>query len=217
MADVEIGYVNAETEGRGCLKTVAAWSCVVGGMLWGLKPLYDWLVLGRRANTGYIASDFTDWIKFLFPFFCLGGLYVLFALYKGKVRKSVVILAAALVFNGLFHFFEIYFTGSGIPFGLLFLFSGTLLLLAGAGSLMIQLRGSQEIPRALARSAEALFTVTLLFCLLPFLSGSLPERILTPVMVLLMLLTGFIWAAMGAVLAGIVRKEASVKLGKSEV
>lgn len=191
------------------MKTGAAWLCVIGGMLWGLKPVYDWLVLGRKVNTGYMASDFTDWIKFLFPLLCLGGLYVLYALYKEKVRKSTIILAAALFLNGLFHFFEIYFTGSGIPFGLLFMFSGTLLLLVGAGFLVIQLHGSKDIPRSLARLAETLFAVTLLFCLLPFVSESLPEALLTPVMVALMLLVGFIWAAMGAVLASIVKKEAS--------
>lgn len=181
---------------------------MIGGVLWGLKPLYDWLVLGRRVNTGYMASDFTDYIKFLFPLLCLGGLYVLYSLYKEKVRKSAFILAAALLFNGLFHFFEIYFTDSEIPFGLVFMFSGTVLLLIGAGFLVIQLHGSKDIPRSLARVAEILFAVTVLFCLLPFVSGSLPEALLTPVMVALMLLVGFIWAAMGAVLVNIVKKEA---------
>lgn len=182
------------------MKTAAAWLCVVGGVLWGLKPLYDWIVLDRSVNTGYAASDFTDYVKFLFPLFCLGGLFVLFKLYKEWIKKSARILALALLFNSLFHFFEIYFTDSGIPFGLLFLFSGTLLLVVGARLLAIELRRRKEVPRLLPLLADGLFAVTLLFSLLPFVSGSLPEAALTPIMVALMLMIGFSWAGMGAVL-----------------
>lgn len=188
------------------MKMAAAWLCVVGGGLWGLKPLYDWIVLDRRVNTGYVASDFTDYVKFLFPLFCLGGLFVLYSLYKERVKKAAVILAAALLFNSLFHFFEIYFTDSGIPFGLLFLFSGTLLLLIGARVLAMQLRAIKSTSRLLPPLADALFVTTLLFCVLPFVSGSLPETALTLVMVALMLLIGFSWAGMGAVLVKMIKE-----------
>jgi hypothetical protein len=186
------------------MKKLAAWSCLVGGLLWGMKPLYDWLVLDRRINTGYTTFNFTDYIKFIFPLLCLGGLFVLLSLYKKKVRNSVIILTLALVLNGLFHFFEIYYVNSGIPFGLLFLFSGILFLLIGAIFLVLQLKGIKSILRPLFWLSWALLLNTILFCLLPFVSGGLSEEILTPIMVGLMMLTGFIWAAIGGVLIKIV-------------
>lgn len=182
------------------MKTVAAWLCVAGGILWGLKPLYDWLVIGRQINTGYLARDWTDWIKFAFPLLCLGGIYVLYALYGKKLRKSLVVLALALLSNSMFHFFEIYFPDSGIPFGLLFLFSGTVLLLVGALVLMRQLHSNKEIHRSLFRLASALFVVTLLFCLSPFLTGMFSEQLYTVLLISLMMGIGFVWAGIGGAL-----------------
>lgn len=182
------------------MKIVAAWLCVAGGILWGVKPLYDWLVIGRQINMGYLASDWTDYIKFAFPLLCLGGIYVLYALYGKKLRKSLVILALALICNSMFHFFEIYFPDSGIPFGLLFLFSGTVLLLIGALVLMRQLRSTKDIHRSLFRLASALFVVTLLFCVSPFLGGVLSEQVYTVLLISLMMGIGFVWAGIGGVL-----------------
>ena len=182
------------------MKTLAGWICVAGGILWGLKPLYDWLVIGRQLNTGYLASDWTDYIKFAFPLFCLGGIYVLYVLYGNKLRKALVILAMALIFNGLFHFFEIYYPNSGVPFGLLFLFSGTVLLVIGSLVLMRQLKANKEIPRSLFRLAFALFVVTLLFCVSPFLMGMFSEQVYTVLLISLMMGVGFVWAGIGGVL-----------------
>ncbi|MGI2328405.1 hypothetical protein [Planococcus sp. YIM B11945] len=199
------------------MKTVAAWFCIVGGLLWGLKPLYDWLVLERTINRGYVASDMTDYIKFVFPLLCFGGLAVLYSLYKNTARKSVIILAAALLFNSLFHFFEIYSPGSGIPFGLLFMFSGTVFLLMGALVLVVELKRTKGVPRQLGRLAETLFAATLLFCIFPFVSGIFTDAAATPILVALMLAVGFIWSAIGFSLLKIVQKEAAEipKIGKA--
>lgn len=191
------------------LRKLSAWLCFVGGMLWSLKPLYDWLILDRRINTGYVGTDISDYIKFTFPLLCLGGLFVLFSLYKNKVRKSVIILAVALLLNGLFHFFEIYYSGSAIPFGLLFMFSGTIFLLIGAITLVIQLKANEHIPRSLFWLAKALLVSTLLFCIFPFVQGSFSDELLTPIMVVLMMFVGFIWAIIGVVLIKIINKGSS--------
>lgn len=182
------------------MKIVAAWFCVAGGILWGLKPLYDWLVIGRQINMGYLASDWTDWIKFTFPLLCLGGIYVLYTLYGKKLRKSLGILALALICNSMFHFFEIYFPDSGIPFGLLFLFSGTVLLVMGSLVLMRELNRNKEIHRSLFRLVSALFILTLLFCVSPFLTAMFSEQVYTVLLISLMMGVGFVWAGIGGVL-----------------
>ncbi|MFD1739519.1 hypothetical protein ACFSCX_23845 [Bacillus salitolerans] len=191
------------------MRTIALWLCIIGGLLWGLKPLYDVLVLDRRINTGYLASDVTDYIKFLFPLFCLGGVFVLFSLYKKKVRASISILAVAVLFHGLFHFSEMYFPNSDIPFGLLFMFSGLVLLLIGAAFLVVQLRREKDIPRLLFRLAVVLFSITFLFCLLPFVSGVFTAELLTGLMVGFMLGIGITWSAIGIALLIIVKSDPS--------
>lgn len=193
------------------MKTLAAWLCVAGGILWGLKPLYDWLVIGRQMNTGYLAGDWTDYVKFAFPFLCLGGVYVLYALYGNKLRKSLVVLALALICNGLFHFFEIYSPDSGIPFGLLFLFSGSVLLVIGALVLMCQLNANKEIRRSLFRLGAALFVVALLFCVSPFLMGMFSEQVYTVLVISLMMAVGFVLAAVGGVLLRVVGSNEVIK------
>lgn len=191
---------------------MAAWLCIAGGILWGLKPLYDWLVIGRQMNMGYQASDWSDYIKFAFPFLCLGGVYVLYTLYGKKLQKSLAILALALICNGLFHFFEIYYPDSGIPFGLLFLFSGTVLLVIGALVMVLQLLKNKEIPRSLFRLASALFGVSLLFCVSPFLTGVFSEQVYTVLLISIMMAIGFVWAAIGGVVLRMIgRKELSKK------
>jgi peptidoglycan/LPS O-acetylase OafA/YrhL len=188
------------------LRRLTAWFCLVGGLLWGLKPLYDWLVLNRTINTGYTASDVTDYIKFIFPLLCLGGIFVLYSLYKNKIRKSIILLTLAILLNSLFHFTEMYFYGTDIPFGLLFLLTGLVFQLIGALTLTVQLKGIESHPRSLYRLAACLFVTTLLICLLPFVSGSFPEVILTTIMVVLMMLIGFTWAVIGGVLISMANK-----------
>lgn len=192
------------------MRSLSARLCIVGGLFWGLKPLYDWLLLDRRVNTGYLASDLTDYIKFLFPLLCLGGIFVLSSLYQKKVCLSTIILSISLLFNGLFHFFEVYITESSIPFGLLFMFTGTLFLFIGSISLVVQLKHIKSIPRPLFWLAQALFVITLLFCLFPFVSRSLPISLLTPIMVGLMMLVGLIWASIGGVLLKKIKKDSSI-------
>lgn len=182
------------------MKALAAWLCVAGGILWGMKPLYDWLVIGRQLNMGYLASDWTDYVKFAFPLLCFGGIYVLSVLYGKKLRKSLVILSLALMCNSMFHFFEIYFPDSSIPFGLLFLFSGTVLLLIGALVLMSQLHSNKAIHSSLFRLAAAMFVVTLLFCVSPFLMEMFSEPVYTMLLISLMMGIGFVWAGIGGVL-----------------
>jgi len=50
------------------MKKLYAVLCVIGGLLWGLKPGYDWLVNGREINTGYTPSDWII-VNFCFPCF----------------------------------------------------------------------------------------------------------------------------------------------------
>lgn len=190
------------------MKTMAACLCIVGGILWGMKPLYDFVVIGRQINTGYFASDWTDYVKFVFPLLCLGGIYVLHVLYSRKLKNPLLLLSAALVFNGLFHFFEIYFPDTGIPFGLLFLFSGTVLLAVGSFMLMRRISFHKEIPRVLLWLTRTLFAVTLLFCLSPFLTGLFQEQFYTMMLISLMMAVGFIWAGIGGALLAAIQGKA---------
>lgn len=179
--------------------------CLVGGLLWGAKPVYDWLVIGREINTGYTAFDWTDYIKFVFPLLCLGGVIVLLALYKKQVKVSAIILFISLVLHALFHFAEIYLTDSGIPFGVLFLLTGMITLLIGSTSLFLKLKKDKTIPKILYKLALSLSITTLLFCLLPlFVSQPLNDAIEAPIMVGLMMLIGLIWAAIGSALYQII-------------
>jgi hypothetical protein len=177
-----------------------AWLCLFGGLLWGAKPVYDWLVLGREINTGYIVFDWSDYIKFTFPLLCLGGILILVSLYKKLVKGSSIILFASLVLNSLFHFSEIYLINMSIPFGLLFLLTGTITLLIGSCSLFLQLRKVSNIPRVLYHLAFGLTVATFSMCLLPFVAHILNDTIETAIMVGMMMLIGFIWAAIGGVL-----------------
>jgi hypothetical protein len=182
------------------MKKLFAWCCVFGGLLWGAKPVYDWLILGREINTGHTVFDWTDYIKFAFPLLCLGGIMILVSLYKKQVKVSAIILFISLILNGLFHFSEIYLTNLSIPFGLLFLLTGTITLLIGATGLVFQLKKITTIPRRLYNLALVLSVTTLFMCLLPFVSHLLNDTIETPIMVGIMMLIGFVWAAIGGVL-----------------
>lgn len=128
---------------------------------------------------------------------CLGGILILLSLYKKHIKVSAAILFISLILNALFHFSEIYLSNSNIPYGLLFLLSGTITLLIGSISLVLQLKKETTIPRILYRLALGLSITTFLMCLLPFVSQIINDTIETPIMVGLMMLIGFIWAAMG--------------------
>lgn len=178
-------------------KKLFVWLCVIGGVLWGIKPIYDGLVIGRKMNTGYIPSDPTDYIKFIFPFLCLGALFIIGTYYKKVVRSSVIVLTLGVILSGLFHFSEIYLYGSNLPFGLLFLFSGTILLLMGALMMYIQLRKIKSRNRLLSLSVFILFLDNLLLVVLAFLSEAIEQKVLEPFMFTQMIVVGWIWAVIG--------------------
>lgn len=179
------------------MSKMLGWLCVIGGLLWGVKPIYDAIVNGRKVNTGYIPSDPTDYISFIFPLLCLGGLLVVHTRYKKEVRSSISILVAAVILSGLFHFSEIYFYGSGLPFGFIFLFTGTTCMIIGSIYLFFQLRKMKGKSSFLSWTAFVLFLDNLLLVILAFLTELLPEEITNPIMVILLVSIGFIWAAFG--------------------
>src|SRR5690606_33278908 len=124
--------------------------------------------------------------------------------------KSVIILSLALISNGLFHFFEIYAPDSGIPFGLVFMFFGMLLLLTGAYLLMRELKRVERVSHSLVRLVQALFGAALLFCISPFVSGLLSDTAATPLLVLLMMAVGWLWSGIGLMLLKAVRKRSAI-------
>lgn len=179
------------------MKKILGLFCVIGGFLWGLKPIYDAIFNGRRMNQGYIPSDLTDYISFIFPFLCIGGLMVVYSHYKKEVRNSVMILIAAVILSGLFHFSEVYFYGSDIPFGFIFMFTGTICMIIGSIYLFFQLKKVRGITSFLSWTAIALFLDNFLLIVLAFLTEVLPEQITNPIMAILMVSVGFIWSVLG--------------------
>lgn len=179
------------------MNKILGWLCVIGGFFWGVKPIYDALVNGRRMNQGYIPSDPTDYFSFIFPLFCIGGLMVVYSLYKKEVRNSVIILITAVTLSVLFHFFEIYFYDSELPFGFIFLFTGTIFMIIGSIYLFFQLRKISGKTNLLSWTAIALFLDNCLLVVLAFLTKVLPEDITNPIMVILMVSVGPIWAIFG--------------------
>ena len=87
---------------------------------------YDWLGLGRVINRAYPPSDPTDYIEFIIPLLCLGGLYRVTRSYKELLGKAPLMVSVGLILTGAFHFSEAYLIDSNIPFGLIFLFIGHL-------------------------------------------------------------------------------------------
>lgn len=183
------------------------WLCVIGGLLWGVKPIYDVLFNGRKMNEGYTPSDPTDYIAFLFPLLCIGGLMAVYSHYKKEVRNSVICLYAAVLLSALFHFFEIYFYDSELPFGFIFLFTGIFCMLIGSLYLFFQLRKIKPAACLLMWTAFLLFLDNLLLVVTAFLTEVLPEKITNPTSAALFILIGFIWAVFGL---------AVVKAGKLE-
>ena len=179
------------------MRRILAWICVVGGFLWGIKPVYDALFNGRRMNTGYVPSDPTDYISFVFPLLCTAGLVALYARYGHKIKNSVILLIVSVWLSGCYHFFEIYYYGSGLPFGFIFLFTSILCMIVGALYLFIQLRKVGDAGRLLSWAAILLFIDNLLLLASGFLSELLPETLLNACMFILMIAIGFIWAVLG--------------------
>lgn len=189
-----------------------AWLCIIGGILWGVKPIYDALVNGREMNTGYTPTDPTDYIKFIFPLLCLGALRIIYNAYKKNVRNSVLILSVAVILTGLFHFFEIYFYDSSLPFGFIFLFFGLLGMIVGSLYLFIQLRKVKGTTNLLALAVFVLFLDNFLLVVLAFLMELLPVTISDPIMATLMISVGFIWALIGVALLK-EEKDTSINIG----
>lgn len=179
------------------MQKVLGWFCVIGGLLWGIKPLYDALVNGRRLNQGYIPSDPTDYISFIFPLLCISGLLAIYSLYKKEVRSSVIILITSIILSALFNFSEIYLYGSELPFGLLFLFTGTICMIIGSFYLYLQFKKARVTKNLLSWTSIVLFIDNILLVVLAFLSGVLPKDINDPLMAFLLVSVGFIWAIFG--------------------
>ena len=179
------------------MKGKLAWLSTVGGILWGIKPIYDVLYNGRTMNTGYAPADPTDYISFIFPLFCIGSLIVIHSLYQKKVRNSVILLMASVILSGSFHFFEIYYYGSHMLFGFIFLFIGTVCMIIGSAYLFFQLKKVKGTRRLLLWSAAVLFLDNFLLIVTAFLSGVLPIELTNPIAAVLMVSVGFIWATFG--------------------
>lgn len=159
-------------------------------------------------NTGYIPSDPTDYVSFIFPLLCIGGLITVYSLYKKEVRNSILILTAAVILSASFHFFEIYFYDSGLPFGFIFLFTGTLSMIIGSGYLFFQLRNIRGRIDLICWTAIALFLDNFLLVALALFTEVLPPAITNPIMAILMVSVGLIWSAFGL---------AVIKLDKEDV
>jgi peptidoglycan/LPS O-acetylase OafA/YrhL len=174
----------------------AAWLCIIGGMLWGLKPVADVMVHGRRFNQGYVPSNPADYLYFLCPLLCIGALAFLHARFRKGVRMPAFLLLVSLLLTSAFQFSEVYFFGSGIPFGLLFQFTGTVIMAAGAAWLLARLR-KREKTGWLAWPVFSLFLVNALLVVFAFASEAMPASVLSPVMAGLIIAVGFLWAAVG--------------------
>lgn len=181
------------------MRKIGAWLGMLGGLLWAFKAGYDWLWLGRVINRGYLPADPTDYIEFLFPILCIGSLLAMAGHYRLRFGYSHLIAAIGLLLIGAFQYSEAYLVDSNIPAGMMFLFTGSLSMLLGLYMLLIKLCKAKTAPRSLIRLIAAQFTVTCLFCLSPFLTGTLPNDIATAITATLMSLIGFMWAAVGGV------------------
>ncbi|WP_456277287.1 hypothetical protein [Bacillus sp. AK128] len=170
---------------------IFTWISLVGGLLWGIKPLYDWLFLDRVLHTGYQSSDPLDYVEFLFPLLCLSGLFVLVSKFKLKLTFSITLLTIAFVLNSTFHLFETYYSLSSVPYGLLFLLPGTAFLFTGALSLVFQLYKIEQNTKAIFYIAIAFSVSSGLLCLLPFAFFFLTEGVVTALTASMMTIIGF--------------------------
>ncbi|MEH6946540.1 hypothetical protein V7068_05595 [Bacillus sp. JJ634] len=181
------------------MKKLLSWLCIIGGFFWAVKPIYDALFNGKRWGEGYEPQDPTDYISFIFPLLCIGGLIVVYSLYKKEVRNSIMILISSAVLSGLFSFSEIYLYGSDLPFGLIFMLTGTMCMMIGSIYLFIQLKKVRSSTLFLSSTAITLFLDNFLLVALGILSDVLvlPEEISTPILVILFVSIGLIWSVFG--------------------
>lgn len=121
----------------------------------------------------------------------------IYSLYKKEVRNSVIILSVAVILNAFFHFFDIYFYDSDLPFGFIFLFVGIICMMIGSMYLFRQLRKVSLTTTFLSWIALALFLDNLLLIALAFLTEALPEKLTNPLLAILMVSIGLIWAVFG--------------------
>ena len=179
------------------MRVKGAWLCMAGGLLWAAKAAYDWLWLDRQINRGYPASDVTDYIDFLFPLCCIGVLYDISKRYGAAAGKAPAVASTGLALTGAFHFSETYFADEGIPFGILFLFTGLLLMLLGTLRLGVRLGSRAGGHRPLAWCLSSLSAAVCCFCLSPFAAASLTDEGATAITVGLAMAIGLLWTAVG--------------------
>ncbi|WP_246943889.1 hypothetical protein [Bacillus pinisoli] len=171
---------------------ILLWLSLVGGLLWGLKPIYDLLILDRRIYTGYPPSDHTDYVKFLLPLLCIAGLLMLAYKFHRPLTFSLTILTLALVSSSIFYYMETYQQFSDIPYMILFSLPGMILFFTGAFSLMVQIRRVADAQKTLFYLAITLTVLTVLYCiLLPVGIFTLTEETLTVLMAITNMLIGF--------------------------
>jgi len=84
---------------------------------------------------------------------------------------------ASVILSGCFHFFEIYYYGSSMPFGFIFLFTGTMCMIIGSAYMFLQLKIADGTHRLLSWSAFALFCDNMLLIAKALLTGAVPEEI----------------------------------------
>jgi len=191
------------------LKKLLGWSGVVGGLLWGLKPIYDMSIHNRRWGQGYEPTHFLDYIAFLFPLLCIGGLIVIYGFYKKAVRNSIIFLIVAVILNAGFTFSETYFYGSGLPFGLIFMLTGLLSTMIGTIYFVLQLKRASDSNLLLSGGAITLFLVNFLLVAFGFLSDVFPKDLVDFISETLFVSVGFIWSLFGASALILTNKNAS--------
>jgi len=190
------------------MKTIGAIACLAGGLLWAAKMAFDWLGLDREVNRAYPPSHATDQIEFLVPLLCIGGVIALVGRWRGALGSSPALLTAGLALFAAFHYSDAHLTGASLPFGLLFMLTGHLLMIAGALLLARRLRRAADAPRALSAAAFAIFAAALATCLTPFAYGSLSNAGDTALTVCCTIASGLGWAALGGVLLGVESRNA---------
>ncbi len=181
------------------MRLLSAWFGFIGGILWIAKSGYDWIGLGREVNRGYPPSHFTDYIEFLIPLLCIGSMYVLASFFRESLSKAPLVISIGLILTGAFHFSDAVFVDSGVPFGLLFLFTGLITTFFGVTLLAIRIKKSKHIPRSLFGLAVSLNLMTILLVLSPFLREFISNEQLTVVTVGLSMLIGAHWSCIGMI------------------
>ena len=130
------------------------WSAILlitGGLTWGLKAFYDWIVLDRLIHYGYDAA-ITDYIFAFVPLLIAVGTIGCLSIYRGEVaaygRKGLGTAAAGSFLLSISFIAAAWFPGTGIGYfsllggpGFILVFIGFLLF----GLAAVRSRGRSSI------------------------------------------------------------------------